>query len=214
MRRVGICGAVAALLSACSLAPTYMPPRLDQDVTQYEEAGDWAPAAPADQQPRVDWWQPFGDAKLDELQQQLRTGNPDLHGALARFEQARAIAREARSQQYPRLNAQASATRGQASLNGPNTLAAGRTGNDFVTSLDVAWEIDLFGRLRNTTAAARARAQGSAADLAALDLSLQAELATDYFALRGDDATVKLLEDSVAQFDTAWEQTRRRYRQP
>ena len=211
MRRVVIGGAVAALLSACSLAPTYVPPRLDHEVTRYKEAGDWAPAAPADRQPRADWWQPFGDAKLDEVQQQLRTGNPDLHGAFARFEQARAIAREARSQQYPRLNAGASAIRGQASLNGPNTLAAGRTGNDFVTSLDVAWEIDLFGRLRNTTAAARARAQGSAADLAALDLSLQAELATDYFALRGDDATVALLEDSVALFDTAWEQTRRLY---
>ena len=50
-------------------------------------------------------------------------------------------------------------------LNAPNTLAAGKTGNDFIASLDVAWEIDLFGRLRNTTAAANARAQGSAADL-------------------------------------------------
>ena len=109
------------------------------------------------------------------------------------------------------MNPDASAVRGRASLNAPNTLAAGKTGNDFVASLDVAWQIDLFGRLRNITAAANARAQGSAADLGALNLSLQAELATDYFTLRGDDATVKLLEDSVAQFDTAWEQTKRRY---
>ena len=211
MKRAVVCGAVAAWLSACSLAPPYVAPRLDQDVPAYKEAGEWAPAAPADDQPRPDWWQAFGDATLNDLQQQLHAGNPDLRGAFARFQQARALAGQARSQQYPQLNLGASAVRGQASFNGPNTLAAGKTGNDFVTSLDVAWQIDLFGRLRNLTAAAKARAQGSAADLAALNLSLQAELATDYFSLRGDDATVKLLEDSVAQFDTAWEQTKRRY---
>jgi NodT family efflux transporter outer membrane factor (OMF) lipoprotein len=211
VKRVVIGGALAALLCACSLAPPYVAPKLDQDVAQYKEAGDWAPAAPADDQPRPEWWQAFGDPKLDELQQQLHAGNPDLRGAFARFREARALAGEARSQQYPQLNANASAIRGRASVNAPNTLADGKTGNDFITSLDVAWEIDLFGRLRNTTAAANARAQGSAADFAALNLTLQAELATDYFTLRGDDATVKLLEDSVSQFDTAWEQTKRRY---
>jgi outer membrane protein, multidrug efflux system len=211
VKRVIIGGAVAALLSACSLAPTYVPPRLTQDVSEYKEAGDWAPAAPADQQPGTDWWQAFGDPKLNELQQQLRTGNQDLRVAYERFLEARAVAGEARSQQYPQLNADASAVRGRESANAPNTLGAGRTGNDFIASLNVAWEIDLFGRLRNLTAAANARAQGSAADLAALNLSLQGELAADYFTLRGDDATVKLLEDSVAQFDMAWEQTRRRY---
>jgi outer membrane protein, multidrug efflux system len=211
VKRVVIGGAVAALLGACSLAPTYVPPRLNQDVSEYKEAGDWAPAAPADQQPGTDWWQAFGDPKLDELQQQLHAGNQDLRSAFARYLEARAVAGEARSQEYPQLNANASAIRGRESANAPNTLGAGKTGNDLIASLSVAWEIDLFGRLRNLTAAANARAQGSAADLAALNLSLQAELATDYFTLRGDDATVKLLEDSVAQFDTAWEQTRRRY---
>ena len=211
MKRSLTAGALAALLSACSLAPPYVPPKLDQEVSQYKEAGEWAPAAPADEQPRPDWWQAFGDPKLNELQQQLHTGNPDLHAAFARFEQSRALAGQARSAQYPQLNLDASAIRGRTSLNGPDILAPGKTGNDFITSLDVAWQIDLFGRLRNTTAAANARAQGSAADLAALNLTLQAELATDYFTLRGDDATVRLLEDSVAQFDTAWEQTRRRY---
>ncbi|HTY92616.1 MAG TPA: efflux transporter outer membrane subunit [Steroidobacteraceae bacterium] len=204
-------GLLTLALGACSLAPTYVRPTLGQDAAQYKEAGEWAPAAPADEQPRADWWQAFGDAQLDALESRLRTGNPDLRAGVARFDEARAIAGEARSRFYPQLNLDASGVRGRASSNGPNALAAGKTGDDFVTSLDMAWEIDLFGRLRNTAAAARARAQGSAADLAALELSLQAELATDYFTLRGDDSTVKLLEDSVAQFDTAWQQTRRRY---
>ncbi len=142
---------------------------------------------------------------------QLRASNPDLRGAFARFQQARALAGEARSAQFPTVGANASAIRGRESRYAPNTLGAGRTGNDFIADLDVAWQIDLFGRLRNMTAAANARAQASAADLGALNLSLQAQLASDYFTLRGDDATVQLLEDSVKQFDTAWEQTRRRY---
>ncbi len=72
MKRLGLYGAIAALLSACSLAPTYVPPKLDQQVASFKEAGDWAPAAPADDKPRSDWWQAFGDPKLDELQTQLR----------------------------------------------------------------------------------------------------------------------------------------------
>jgi multidrug efflux system outer membrane protein len=211
VKRLVICGAVAAVLSACSLAPTYVPPKLDQEVPAYKEAGDWAPAAPADDRPRTDWWQAFGDPQLNELQDQLRASNPDLRAALARFQQAKALAGEARSAQFPTVNANASAIRGRESTYAPNTLGAGRTGNDFIADLNVAWQIDLFGRLRNMTAAANARAQASAADLGALNLSLQAELATNYFSLRGDDATVKLLEDSVQQFDTAWEQTRRKY---
>lgn len=209
MKRLVLSAAVAAVLSACSLAPTYVAPKLDPDVAAYKEAGDWAPAAPADDRPRADWWQAFGDAKLDELEQQLRAANPDLRAAFARFEQARALAGQARSAQYPTVAANVTALRGRESDYA--ALGAGRTGNDLVAELSVAWQIDLFGRLRNMTAAANARAQASAADLGALNLSLQGQLATDYFTLRGDDATVRLLEDSVTQFDTAWEQTRRRY---
>jgi len=211
VKRLVICGALAALLGACSLAPPYVAPRLEPAVAGYKEAGDWVQAAPADDRPRSDWWQAFADPKLDELQQQLRAANPDLRAAVARFQQARALAGEARSREFPTLNANASALRGRESLYAPNTLGAGRTGNDFIADLGVAWEIDLFGRLRNLTAQAKAQAQASAADLGALDLSLQAELSTDYFTLRGDDATVQLLEDAVRQYDTAWEQTRRRY---
>jgi NodT family efflux transporter outer membrane factor (OMF) lipoprotein len=211
VKRLVISGAAAALLSACSLAPTYVAPKLDQDVASFKEAGDWAPAAPADDKPRADWWQAFGDPKLNELQEQLRVSNPDLRASFARFQQARALAGEARSREFPTVNANVSATRGRESLYAPNTLGAGRTGNDFIADLGVAWEIDLFGRLRNMTAEAQAQAQASAADLGALNLSLQAELATDYFTLRGDDATVNLLEDAVQQYDTAWEQTKHRY---
>jgi len=203
----------AALLGACSLAPKYRPPPT-QPVDRFAEAGDWMPASPSDRDPRGKWWEPFGEPQLDELEQHLSESNPDLQAAVARFAEARAVALRARSAEFPSVDANASATRERASGNTPlATLLGGKpsTYNDFVAGLGLAWEIDLFGRLRNTAAAARAQAEGSAADLSAVELALRAELATDYFALRGADATTQLLEDAVKDYDRAYEVTRNRY---
>jgi multidrug efflux system outer membrane protein len=172
------------------------------------------PAHPADGEPRGRWWKAFGEPQLDALEQRLSQSNPDLQAAVARYAEARAIALRARSDVFPTLDASASAARGRTSGNAPlSALRGGRpsAGNDFVSGLGLAWEIDLFGRLRNTAAAARAEAEGSAADLAAVELSLRAELATDYFSLRGADATTRLLEDAVKDYDRAYEITRRRH---
>jgi len=201
--------AVAATLSACSLAPKYEVPQT-QEVTTYKEAGEWTQATPADTQSHGDWWQPFGDPKLNELQTQLHNGSQDLRAAIARFDQARALSIGARSNLFPTVDANASAHRGRTSGNAPGSTGIA-TGNDFLASLDFAWEIDLFGRLRNSAAAAGDRAQASAADLAAVDLALRAELATDYFSLRGADANIQLLEDTVKAFDRAYDLTKNRF---
>lgn len=199
----------ASVLGGCSLAPKYEVPQT-QDVTTYKEAGEWAQATPADTQSRGEWWQAFGDPKLNELQARLRDGSQDLRAAIARFDQARALSIGARSTLFPTVNANVSATRGRTSGNAPASTGV-TTGNDFLASLDFAWEIDLFGRLRNAAAATGNRAQASAADLAAVDLALRAELATDYFSLRGADANIQLLEDTVKAFDRAYELTKNRY---
>ena len=201
---------VTALLSACSLAPKYDVPAV-QPVEAYKEAGEWMPAKPADTDPRGRWWLAFGDPKLDELQQQLHDSSQDLRAAVARFEQARAIARRARSDIFPSLNAGADANRARTSANAPGSTGVVATGNDFVASADLAWEIDVFGRLRNASAAALACARSCAADLAAVELALRAELATDYFSLRGADAILRLLDDSARAFDHAYDLTRNRY---
>ncbi|MDB6092258.1 MAG: hypothetical protein JWN85_5042 [Gammaproteobacteria bacterium] len=203
----------AALLGACSLAPKYDPPA-PPAVTSFKESGDWMPARPADVQQRGAWWEVFGDEKLNELEKQLDVANPDLQAAVARFGQARAIASRARSDEFPTLDAGGSAKRARSSGNAPlSKLLGGRpvTQNDFVASLDLNWEIDVFGRLRNAAAVARAQAQESAADAAAVQLSLQAELATDYFTLRGDDTTEQLLEDTIKVYDHAYQLTHNRY---
>ncbi len=213
-------GAIAALgaalsLSACSLAPHYEKPQTPK-VEHFVEAGDWMSAHPADAEPRGIWWQAFGEPTLDGLEQRLSSSNPDLQAAVARLSEARAVLLNSRSQEFPTLDANASATRERSSANAP--LASlldnkASTYNDFVGDVSFAWEVDLFGRLRNATAAARAEAQASAADLAAVELSLRAELATDYFELRGADATTQLLEDAVRDYDRAYMVTDNRYKQ-
>src|SRR5579875_364606 len=203
----------AALLGACSLAPRYTPPQAER-VEHFAEAGNWMPARPADRESRGPWWEMFDEPTLDELEQRLSRSSPDLRAAVARLAEARAVALRTRSDLFPTLDARASAARERSSGNAPlAALFGGKpfTYDDFAAGLDLAWEIDLFGRLRNTAAAARAEAEASAADLAAVELSLRAELATDYFALRGADATAQLLEDAVKDYDRAYEVTRNRY---
>jgi len=169
------------------------------------------PAAPADTQPRGAWWEAFGDRKLNELQARLRGGSQGLRAAVARFEQARAVALGARSNLFPSVAISSSATRTRTSANAPRSGGVSTLGNDYVAGLDLSWEVDLFGRLRSGARAARVRAEASAADLAALDLALRAELATDYFSLRGADATGQLLRDSVQAYERALELTKNRY---
>jgi multidrug efflux system outer membrane protein len=208
-------GLVASLLSACSLAPTYKPPATEE-VSRYKEAGDWAPAQPADAQQRGPWWEVFADPKLSDLEARLDAANPDLQAAVARFEQARAVARHDISKEFPTLGLGASATRARSSGTAPQANLVGNvpvTSNDFLATLNLNWEIDLFGRLRNTAAAARAQAQSSEADTAAVALSLQAELASEYFSLRGDDTTIALLADTIKVYDRAYELTSNRYQE-
>lgn len=208
-------GAAVTLLCGCSLAPRYQPPTTAK-IDQYKEAGNWMPAQPADSHPRGPWWQAFGDPQLDQLERQLNAANPDLQAALARFQQARAEAQRANSAIYPSLNGAVTGTRERSSANAPlSKLTGGKasTYDDFAAGLTLSWEIDVFGRLRNAAAAATAQAQASAADVGAVELSLQAELAADYFSLRGTDTAVQLLEDSLKTFDQAYEHTRNRYEQ-
>jgi len=208
-------GLATSLLSACSLAPTYQPPATEE-VSRYKEAGDWAPAQPADAERRGPWWELFADPKLNDLEARLDAANPDLQAAVARFEKARAVARQDISNEFPTLGLGVSATRARSSGTAPLGNLVGNvpvTSNDFLATLNLNWEIDLFGRLRNAAAAARAQAQSSEADAAAVALSLQAELASEYFSLRGDDTTIALLADTIKVYDRAYELTSNRYQE-
>ncbi|WP_428312037.1 efflux transporter outer membrane subunit [Hydrocarboniphaga sp.] len=205
---------LAALASACSLAPEYKAPAAPLS-ENFKEAAEpvagWQLAQPADAAPRGNWWAVFADPKLDELQAQLANASPDLQAAFARYQQARALARQSASSLYPQLSANAGATRASSSANAPGNDGNSSTGNDLFASLSLSWEIDLFGRLGNARRAADRQLEASAGDFAALQLSLQAELASRYYQLRGADATIALLDDSIKAYERALELTRKRY---
>jgi len=203
---------LSLVLTGCSLAPHYERPATPPPPSSYKEAGDWKVAAPADAEARGRWWTMFQDPDLDALEEQLAQANQNLKAALARLEQARAQTRAARSGLFPALTAQASATRGEASKYSPGfTPGRPRTGDSFVLSGDLSYEIDVFGRVRNTIANARASEQASSGDLASLDLSLHAELASDYFTLRGLDIEQRLLDRTVADYVHALQLTENLY---
>ncbi|MBV8306638.1 MAG: efflux transporter outer membrane subunit [Gammaproteobacteria bacterium] len=204
---------VAAALAGCSLSPHYERPATPQPPQTYKEAADWKLAAPADTGARGRWWTMFGDADLDALEDQVTVANQNLKAALAQLEQARAQTRIARSDWFPTLTAQANATRGETSTyQSGYTPGKTRTGNSFVLSGDLSYEIDVFGRVRNTVANARALEQASAGDVASLDLSLHAELASDYFTLRGLDIEQRFLDQTVSDYERALQLTENLYK--
>jgi len=212
-RAASLTVAVLGALSGCSLSPRYQRPSVPAAPDAYKEAGEWKLAAPADGRPRGRWWTMFNDQALDDLETQVTEANQSLRAALARLEQARAETRIARAASFPTLTAEASATRQRTSLNAP-TYAPGRptTSNVFIAEGVLGYELDLFGRVRNTVAGARASEQASAGDVAALDLSVHAELASDYFTLRGLDLQQQLLDRTVADYAKALQLTENLYR--
>ncbi len=154
--------------------------------------------------PRGAWWTSFQDSDLNDLEAQVTAANQSLKASLARLEQARAQTRAARSGWFPTLTASVDATRARTSMNVPSYVPGrSATGNLFTASGDLSYEIDLFGRVRNTVANARYSEQASAGDAAALDLSVHAELANDYFMLRGLDLEQQLLDQTVADYARA-----------
>jgi multidrug efflux system outer membrane protein len=196
------------VLAACNLAPGYHQPET-ASVASYKEAGDWIAATPNDQVPRGQWWQIFQDPTLDALEERGTTANQDLQGAVARFDAARADARVAQADYYPNVDASGSSTRNRISGLVADPLPR-RTFNQFGLGLDLSYELDVWGRVRNEASAGRFRAQASAGDLAALDLSVHAELAADYFILRGYDSDQDILDRTVQDYQKSLELTQAR----
>lgn len=206
----GLAGA-ALLLAGCSFAPAYAPPAVETPAA-FKEAGPVTPAADG-AATRRDWWTVYGDAELDGLEADLAKANTSLASAVARYDQARALAAQAGVGLIPEVDATGAVQANRQSRNKP--LRSGGAGPDRYDNdqlgLAVNYELDLWGRIRNLAAAGKAQAQASAADLRGVELSLQAQLADDYMALRGADAQLRLLQDTVAAYSRAYDLTRTRH---
>lgn len=182
---------VLILLTACEVGPDYAPPSVDAPPA-YKEIGKWQPANPEEGIDRGSWWSIYKDPVLDNLEKQVEISNQNLVAAEAAWRAARAQVGESRATLFPTVSTNSSGTRngGGSFKNGPITT--------YNLSAGTNWVPDLWGRIRRTIESDIANAQASAADLALARLSAQAELATDYFSLRGQDELKYLLDATIA----------------
>jgi NodT family efflux transporter outer membrane factor (OMF) lipoprotein len=207
--------AVLVVLGGCSVGPPYHRPATDapqayKELTQaqFKDTDGWKVAAPQDDRIRGKWWELFGDAQLNALEEQVNGANQTVAVAYASFMQARALVKEAQAQYWPTLTVGAGVTRGRSPATG--ALPAS-TSNDFSLPFDASWTPDLWGKVRNLVKGNIAAAQSSAADLANAQLTAQAELAVDYFELRSQDALIALTNDTVTAYTESLEVTRAQY---
>ncbi len=206
--------AVAVTLASCTVGPKYSKapvPVAPAYSEQPPEGSGWTVGKPSDANLRGDWWQIFGNADLNALEQQVSTANQTLRVAQANFEQARAQINYNRSNLYPGVGVGGPAiTHNRISGNNPTGLPGTQYGL-FQAPISVSFDVDLWGRIRRAIAAARDQYQASGADLQNVKLELQTELAAYYFQLRGLDAQKVILDNNVTAYQKALQLNQNRF---
>ena len=199
-------------LSGCSVGPKYVKPTTEIPPA-YKEVGNWKPAQPSDEARKGNWWELFQDTQLNTLEEKLSVSNQSLRTANDRFTEARDAVRISRSAKFPLVTAGSSINENRESLNRAlSSPTAPVYYSDFLVSGgDVSYEADVWGRVRHVVESTREQAQATAADLETVRLSLHAELALDYFTLRGLDAQKQLFDSSVVAFQKALDLTLNRF---
>lgn len=215
--------ALALVLAGCTVGPNYQKPSAAATAPEWKENavpppnppnGTWKHVEPSDQVLRGPWWQIYNDSQLSGLEDKVAVSNQTLRVAMEQYFSAREQVRVARSQYYPTLSAGPSVSRTKESYNTPNTTRALTTYQYNTVSIagQAQWEPDLWGQVRRTVEQARANAQASAALLANVELSLRAELAADYFEMRGLDTQKQLLDNSVTAYTSYLQLTQVRFK--
>jgi len=213
--------ALALVIAGCAVGPDHKPPdtRAPADWSAWHGGSPALLGAERQQAPATGIasadWSAFGDPELDRLQAMVLAGNPDLRTAALRFAQSRVQRTTTAAQQLPQVNASAGVTRQRQSENGAGTrlidaLGSGASNRDqligtlsepfnlYQAGFDASWEIDLWGRVRRAVEAADADAGASAALLRQARLSVQAELARNYFELRGTQRELRIARADIA----------------
>ena len=213
-------------LGGCSVGPKYHTPTTDNPAAykeltpaDYPNTDGWKVAQPKDDTLRGKWWEIFNDPELNALEEKVNVSNQGIAAAAANFFAARALVKEARSQLFPTVSTNPSITVQRPSSNlkagGSSSSGAGSSSTgtfaDYSLPFDATWQPDLFGRIRNTISSAAYAAQASAADLENTRLTIQADVAVDYFQLRGQDALKQLLDSTVDAFKDSLELTKAQY---
>ena len=199
---------VAASLGACSalpfpafnLSPPYQAPEFVVP-DSWEGTSDFVKANPSDDALRSDWWKLYDDPVLNSLIEQAIAANPDLQAAAERFVQARNSMMKARSRYFPQIGF---GFGGNNNKQSDNSLfrAPGEPNSDTQVTMDgiASWEPDFWSKLRNAAQAGIYRAEERAADYGLARLILQAEVASNYFMLRGLDAQIAIYNRSIGLY--------------
>lgn len=166
------CLAATALLSGCAVGPDYVRPALAVS-PHYKEDGRWKTAQPLDEVPRGAWWQVFRDEQLDRYMSRLDRQSPTIAQAEAQYRQAQALLDQARAGLWPGVSATAGYVRG-------TNTSTGTVGKSYQLGLSASWEMDVWGAVRRSVEAGEAHRDAGAAQLQAIRLSSQAQLATAY----------------------------------
>ncbi|HEX3065060.1 MAG TPA: efflux transporter outer membrane subunit [Dongiaceae bacterium] len=197
-------GATALLLclSACEVGPDYKRPAAPTPAAYKEESKDWKIAEPQQAGSNQAWWSIYNDPVLDDLEKQIAISNESVKSSEAAYRQAVALVGEARAGFFPTLSLDTSLQRSH---------QQSKSTTQYSGSVGASWELDIWGKIRREVESAKAGAQVSAADLAAAKLSLQAELATDYFQLRTEDELQRLLNATVDAFARSLQIAQNRY---
>jgi multidrug efflux system outer membrane protein len=202
-------------LSSCAVGPKYQRPSAPVP-TQFKES-----AAPTTQVSATtpiaynDWWRVFNDPELDRLEKDADAANQDIRIAVARVDQTEAAARYARSFLTPTISLGTAALRTREAQNRPNNGNTGglaATYNDFQLPLFFSYEIDAWGRVRRSLESARDVQQATADDLRFVRLSVEANVAVDYYSLRENDAEQAILKSTIENLQQALDVTTNRFR--
>ncbi len=215
--------AVLTLLStSCMVGPKYVRPSSPASPgfkepvpDSYKEMTGWKTGEPRDTVARGKWWEIFGDPDLNALEEQIDVNNQNIAQDEANYRGARAAVRVARAGLFPTLTTAPVVTGIQSSGNS-SAASTGFKPSAFATAqipFDASWDADIWGRIRRTIESNIETAQATAGDLETMRLSLQSELALDYFQLHGLDAQKQLLNDTVTAYQKALDLTVNRYNQ-
>ncbi|MGA2778622.1 MAG: efflux transporter outer membrane subunit [Steroidobacteraceae bacterium] len=216
--------AIMSVLTACNLAPHYDAPKTDvqpafkEAIPPGEANQGWKLADPKDTVIPADWWQVFGDAKLDELESKVAISNQTVAAAAANYRASRALVAQAQAAFFPILSLDPTINRSRSSLSiasegssasTTTTAAAAAAAAKAATAprtvytvpVDATYQVDLWGSVRNTVAQSRYTSQASAAQVVTALLSTQSTLAQDYFQLRALDEQRRILDASLVDYE-------------
>jgi len=182
-----------AVLTGCKVGPDYARPTTAAP-TGWKEGAAVTNAVVLP----TEWWIIFNDAELNSLEKQAVTANLDLKRAVARVTEARALARASKADLFPSISANGDYTRTRLSENRANTPPGKLDYDDFSKSIDLSYEVDVWGRVRRSVEASNADAAAVVADLQVVLLTLTSDVARNYQSLRSLDNEQLVMEATVA----------------